>query len=86
MTDVVAEIGVLGGPGRSARLEDARTVEVDTPYGPRAESQWFSAQGWSVVGMTGHPEAVLARALALCFSAVALVTDLDGLQPDPSLP
>jgi 5'-methylthioadenosine phosphorylase len=31
--------------------------------------------------MTGHPEAVLARELALCYTAVALVTDLDaGLQ------
>jgi 5'-methylthioadenosine phosphorylase len=28
--------------------------------------------------MTGHPEAVLARELALCFTAVALVTDLDA--------
>ena len=28
--------------------------------------------------MTGHPEAVLARELALCCSAVALVTDLDA--------
>ena len=31
-----------------------------------AESQWFAAQGWTLVGMTGHPEAVLARELALC--------------------
>ena len=28
--------------------------------------------------MTGHPEAVLARELALCYTAVALVTDLDA--------
>ena len=33
--------------------------------------------------MTGHPEAVLARELAICFTALALVTDLDaGLQGD----
>ena len=31
--------------------------------------------------MTGHPEAVLARELELCYAAIALVTDLDaGLQ------
>ncbi len=54
-------------------------VVVEGPrFSTRAESQWFSAQGWSVVGMTGHPEAVLARELALCYSAVALVTDLDA--------
>ncbi len=28
--------------------------------------------------MTGHPEAVLARELALCYTSVALVTDLDA--------
>jgi 5'-methylthioadenosine phosphorylase len=54
-------------------------VVVEGPrFSTRAESRWFTAQGWSVVGMTGHPEAVLARELALCYSAVALVTDLDA--------
>jgi 5'-methylthioadenosine phosphorylase len=28
--------------------------------------------------MTGHPEAVLARELGLCYTAIALVTDLDA--------
>ena len=28
--------------------------------------------------MTGHPEAVLARELALCYTTVALVTDTDA--------
>ncbi|HVM28005.1 MAG TPA: S-methyl-5'-thioadenosine phosphorylase [Mycobacteriales bacterium] len=54
-------------------------VVVEGPrFSTRAESQWFAAQGWSVVNMTGHPEAVLARELALCYTAVALVTDLDA--------
>ena len=54
-------------------------VVVEGPrFSTRAESRWFSAQGWSVVNMTGHPEAVLARELALCYTAVALVTDLDA--------
>ena len=54
-------------------------VVVEGPrFSTRAESRWFPAQGWSVVNMTGHPEAVLARELALCYTAVALVTDLDA--------
>jgi len=54
-------------------------VVVEGPrFSTRAESKWFTAQGWSVVNMTGHPEAVLARELALCYTAVALVTDLDA--------
>lgn len=47
-------------------------------FSTRAESQWFAAAGWSLVNMTGHPEAVLARELALCYTAVALVTDFDA--------
>ncbi|MFR9755500.1 S-methyl-5'-thioadenosine phosphorylase [Streptomyces sp. TR06-5] len=47
-------------------------------FSTRAESRWHAAQGWSVVGMTGHPEAVLARELGLCYSSMALVTDLDA--------
>ena len=34
--------------------------------------------GGAVINMTGHPEAVLARELAMCYTAVALVTDLDA--------
>ena len=47
-------------------------------FSSRAESQWFAAQGWTLVGMTGHPEAVLARELAMCYTPLALVTDLDA--------
>ncbi|WP_165989206.1 S-methyl-5'-thioadenosine phosphorylase [Streptomyces sp. YIM 98790] len=47
-------------------------------FSTRAESRWHAAQGWSVVGMTGHPEAVLARELELCYTSLALVTDLDA--------
>jgi 5'-methylthioadenosine phosphorylase len=58
--------------------ERGTMVVVEGPrFSTRAESQWFAAQGWSVVNMTGHPEAVLARELALCYTAIALVTDLD---------
>jgi 5'-methylthioadenosine phosphorylase len=54
-------------------------VVVEGPrFSTRAESHWFAAQGWSVVNMTGHPEAVLAREMALCYTPLALVTDLDA--------
>lgn len=54
-------------------------VVIEGPrFSTRAESQWYAAQGWSLVNMTGHPEAVLARELGQCYTAVALVTDLDA--------
>ena len=54
-------------------------VVINGPrFSSRAESQWHQQAGWSVVGMTGMPEAAIARELALCFTTVALVTDLDA--------
>jgi 5'-methylthioadenosine phosphorylase len=76
--------------GRTAAIEAARgkgwdpvdsgtLVVIEGPrFSTRAESQWHAAMGWSVVGMTGHPEAVLARELGLCYTSMALVTDLDA--------
>ncbi|MET8625141.1 S-methyl-5'-thioadenosine phosphorylase [Kitasatospora sp. NPDC004669] len=76
--------------GRRAVLDAARgaawepvdggtLVVIEGPrFSTRAESRWFTANGWSVVGMTGHPEAVLARELGLCYSSLALVTDHDA--------
>lgn len=54
-------------------------VVIEGPrFSTRAESQWYAAQGWTLVNMTGHPEAVLARELRMCYSSVALVTDMDA--------
>ncbi|MEV7175314.1 S-methyl-5'-thioadenosine phosphorylase [Kitasatospora sp. NPDC093679] len=60
-------------------VDGGTMVVIEGPrFSTRAESRWFSANGWSVVGMTGHPEAVLARELGLCYTSIALVTDLDA--------
>ncbi|MBQ0866633.1 S-methyl-5'-thioadenosine phosphorylase [Streptomyces sp. RK75] len=70
---------------RAARGKDWEAVDggtlcvIEGPrFSTRAESRWHAAQGWAVVGMTGHPEAILARELELCYSSLALVTDLDA--------
>ena len=74
-------------PGVSAALTEAAPdvragatmVVVDGPrFSTRAESRWYAAQGWDLVNMTGHPEAVLARELRICYATLALVTDLDA--------
>src|SRR5690242_17751895 len=59
-------------------------VVVEGPrFSTRAESRWFTSIGGAVVNMTGHPEAVLARELGMCYTTVALVTDLDaGVEGD----
>jgi 5'-methylthioadenosine phosphorylase len=54
-------------------------VVVEGPrFSTRAESQHYAGQGWSLVNMTGHPEAVLSRELRMCYTALALVTDMDA--------
>ncbi len=54
-------------------------VVINGPrFSSRAESQWHAAAGWTVVGMTGMPEASIARELALCYTSIALVTDHDA--------
>ena len=54
-------------------------VIVNGPrFSTRAESAWFRRMGWSVVNMTGHPEAVLAAEAGLPYATVALVTDYDA--------
>ena len=68
---------------RSAAAEGVRLggtmVVVEGPrFSTRAESQHYAAQGWSLVNMTGHPEAVLSRELRMCYAAIALVTDMDA--------
>ena len=62
-----------------APIDGGTLVIIEGPrFSTRAESQWYAAQGWTLVGMTGHPEAALARELALCYTPVCLVTDLDA--------
>jgi 5'-methylthioadenosine phosphorylase len=63
----------------STIVRGATMVVVEGPrFSTRAESLHYAAQGWDLVNMTGHPEAVLARELRMCYSAIALVTDLDA--------
>ena len=66
--------------------ERGTVVVIQGPrFSTRAESRWFSAQGWEVINMTQYPEVVLARELAMCYVNIALITDydvgLENLQP-----
>ncbi|MFI5428712.1 hypothetical protein [Aeromicrobium sp. UC242_57] len=70
---------LLSGLREQAPVDGGTMVVIEGPrFSTRAESVWYAEQGWAVVNMTGHPEAVLARELALCYATVALVTDHDA--------
>ncbi|GMV21554.1 MAG: purine nucleoside phosphorylase [Acidimicrobiia bacterium] len=51
-------------------------------FSTKAESQFYRAQGWDVIGMTNLQEAKLAREAEICYSTLALVTDYDCWHPD----
>ena len=54
-------------------------VIVEGPrFSTRAESRHYAEQGWSLINMTGHPEAALAREMLQCYTPIALVTDMDA--------
>jgi len=59
--------------------DGAPLVVINGPrFSSRAESRWHAAAGGDIVGMTGMPEASIARELALCYTSLAVVTDLDA--------
>jgi len=51
-------------------------------YSTEAESEFYRAQGWDVVGMTAVPEAKLAREAEMCYATLAGVTDYDVWKED----
>lgn len=60
-------------------VDGGTMVVVQGPrFSTRAESQWFAREGFTLINMTGYPEAVLARELEMCYAAIGLVTDLDA--------
>jgi 5'-methylthioadenosine phosphorylase len=73
----VGHAAAVAGP--QSTHDGGTLVVVNGPrFSSRAESLEFQAHGWSIIGMTGMPEAGLARELALCYTTLALVTDLDA--------
>lgn len=53
-------------------------VAIEGPqFSTRAESQLFRAWGCDVIGMTGMPEARLAREAELPYACIGMVTDYD---------
>jgi 5'-methylthioadenosine phosphorylase len=72
---VAAAAGDAGWPPQ----QPATLLIINGPrFSSRAESSWHAAGGAQLVGMTGMPEAAIARELALCYTSIAVVTDLDA--------
>jgi 5'-methylthioadenosine phosphorylase len=74
--------------GEACRAQNVPVREKGTYFcmeGPQfstlAESNFYRAMKFSVVGMTNLPEAKLAREAEICYSTMAMVTDYDCWHP-----
>ncbi len=69
----------LLGAGKLANIDVLNTATYAATQGPRletsAEITRLERDGCDVVGMTGMPEAALARELGLCYASLALVVN-----------
>ena len=63
--------------------EGATYLAMEGPqFSTLAESRLYRQWGADVIGMTGMPEAKLAREAELCYASLAMVTDYDCWHPD----
>lgn len=62
----------------SVKAGGAMVVIEGPRFSTRAESRQYAEAGWTLINMTGAPEAALAREQRMCYAAIALVTDMDA--------
>lgn len=63
--------------------EGGTYVAMEGPqFSTLAESRLYRSWGADVIGMTGMPEAKLAREAELCYACVAMITDYDCWHPE----
>jgi 5'-methylthioadenosine phosphorylase len=82
--------GPLSGIIHDSAVAAGATVHRGGTYvcmeGPQfstvAESKFYRAAGFDVIGMTNLQEAKLAREAEICYTTLALVTDFDCWHPD----
>lgn len=70
--------------GAGVRVHEGATyIAMEGPqFSTLAESRLYRSWGADVIGMTGMPEAKLAREAELCYASVAMVTDYDCWHAD----
>ena len=73
------EVAISEGQAMDLPIHDRGTVVVvqGPRFSTRAESHYYASQGWELINMTQHPEAILARELEMCYANISLVTDYD---------
>ena len=59
--------------------ENGTVVVINGPrFSTKAESKFFTSQGWEVINMTQYPEAYLVKEMDMCPLNISLITDYDA--------
>ena len=59
--------------------ETGTVVVINGPrFSTKAESKFFTSQGWEVINMTAFPEAYLVNEMDMCPLNISLITDYDA--------
>lgn len=82
--DMVSHLSEAAEEAVDTKVEEGGTyVCIEGPqYSTKAESEFYRAQGWDIVGMTSIPEAKLAREAEMCYATLTGVTDYDVWKED----
>ena len=80
----LSDLALAAGRAAGARMVDGGCyLAMEGPqFSTRAESALYRSWGCDVIGMTGMPEAKLAREAELPYASVAMVTDYDCWRED----
>ncbi len=82
-TDLAARVEAAAGAAGIPHHRDGTYLAIEGPhFATRAESRLAKAQGFDIVGMTGMPEAALAREAEMAYAIAAFVTDFDAWKPE----
>ena len=83
LVDHLTESAESAAPDDVDVVKGGTYVCIEGPqYSTRAESEFYKAQGWDLVGMTAIPEAKLAREAEIAYATIAGVTDYDVWKAD----
>lgn len=79
---VCPRLSAICSEAAGARLGGTYVAMEGPQFSTLAESRLYRSWGADVIGMTGMPEAKLAREAELCYACIAMITDYDCWHPD----
>jgi len=78
LSGILANIGEINIPGGRQLHRGGIYLAMEGPaFSTRAESNLYRSWGCSIIGMTNHTEARLAKEAEIAYSSLSMVTDYD---------